>query len=268
MLETLALVKWPLLAAALASLPLSYYGVFLVERRMVFVSVTLAQSALCGAALSFLAGWEARIGALLVVALTITLLAAWGSRTGRHALPEDSVLGVLYVVLGALAVVFLSKSVQGGLDEATLLFGSLLGVSLRDVQVLAAMVALLALLHGWGYRRFLAVTFDAETSRVLGMRVPSLELAFFAGLGALLAVAISQIGVLLSFGYLVLPAAAARAFGRGTRSVFLSAGAIGVLGSAAGTLASIHWDVPTGAAICLALAVPLPVAELVRARRG
>lgn len=265
MLETLALVKWPLLAAVLASLPLAYYGVFLVERRMVFVSVTLAQSALCGAALSFLVGWEPRVGALMVVALTIGLLAVWG-RGGRSSLPEDSVLGVLYVLLGALAVVFLSKSVQGGLDEATLLFGSLLGVSLKDVRLLGAMVALLALLHAWGYRRFLAVTFDSETSRVLGMPVGRLELLFFAGLGALLAVAISQLGVLLSFAFLVLPAAAARTFGRGTRGVFLCAWVIGVLGSLAGTLASIRWDVPTGAAICLALALPLPAALALRRR--
>ncbi len=265
MLETLALVKWPLLAAVLASLPLAYYGVFLVERRMVFVSVTLAQSALCGAALSFLVSWEPRVGALLAVGATIAALALWG-RGGRRSLPEDSVLGVLYVLLGALAVIFLSKSVQGGLDEATLLFGSLLGVSQRDVELLAATVAALGLLLLWGHRRFLAVTFDAETSRVLGMPVGRLELAFFAGLGVLLGVSISQLGVLLSFAFLVLPAASARAFGRGTRSVVGAACAIGVLGSVAGTLASIHWDVPTGAAICLALALPLPAALAIRGR--
>lgn len=266
MFETLMLVKWPLLGAVLASLPLAYYGVFLLERRMVFVSVSMAQAALCGAAMAFFFGWEPRATGLAVVAAIIGIMVL-RSRTGREALPEDAVLGISYVVLGALSVVFLSKSAQGGLDEATLLFGSLLGVSPRDVAILAAVTGLLGVFNLALHKRFLAAAFDPETSRVLGLRVDFTELAFFSGLGAVLAVAISQIGVLLSFAYLVLPAASARGFFRGTLGVFVAAGAIGALASAAGTVASIHWDVPTGAAICLALAFPLPISLLLR-RRG
>ncbi len=265
LLDTLALVKWPLLGAVLASLPLAYFGVFLLERRMVFVSVSLAQAALCGASMAFFFGWEPRLTGLAVVGAVIAALALRG-RDGRGALPEDAVLGILYVVLGGLAVIFLSKSAQGGLDEATLLFGSLLGVSPKDVAVLAAVCGLLLIMGLILHKRFLAVAFDPETSRVLGLRVGLLELAFFSGLGALLAVAIGQIGVLLSFAYLVLPAAAARGLARTTRGVFTAAACIGALGSAAGTLASITWDVPTGAAICLALAVPLPLSLVVHRR--
>jgi ABC-type Mn2+/Zn2+ transport system permease subunit len=263
MCETLLLVRWPLLGAILASLPLGYYGVFLLERRMVFVSVSLAQAALCGAAVAFFFGWEPRLTGLAVVAAIIMIMVLRG-RSGRVALPEDAVLGILYVVLGGLSVIFLSKSVQGGLDEATILFGSLLGVTSRDVFMLAGVTALLAVTNAFLHCRFLAVAFDPETSRVLGLRVDLSELAFFAGLGAVLAVSISQIGVLLSFAYLVLPAASARGFSRRSLGVFAGACCIGALGSAAGTLASIHWDVPTGAAICLALAVPLPLSLLRR----
>jgi ABC-type Mn2+/Zn2+ transport system permease subunit len=265
LIETLALVKWPLLGAVLSSLPLAYYGVFLLERRMVFVSVSLAQAALCGASLAFFFGWEPRLTGLAVVGAVIAALAL-RSRNGRDALPEDAVLGILYVLLGGLSVIFLSKSAQGGLDEAALLFGSLLGVSPKDVAVLVGVCVLLLagdlLLH----KRFLAVAFDPETSRVLGLRVGLLELAFFSGLGLLLAVAIGQIGVLLSFAYLVLPAAAARGIAKTARGVFISAACIGAAGSAAGTLASIRWDIPTGAAICLALALPVPLVLIIRRR--
>ena len=267
LLETLVLVKWPLLGAVLASLPLAYFGVFLLERRMVFVSVSLAQSALCGASLAFFFGWEPRLVGLAVVGAVIAALAL-RSRDGRDALPEDAVLGILYVVLGGLSVIFLSKSAQGGLDEATLLFGSLLGVSPKDVAVLAAVCGLLLIGGLLLHKRFLAVAFDPETSRVLGLRVGLLELAFFSGLGALLAVSIGQIGVLLSFAYLVLPAACARSLFRTTRGVFTAAGIVAVCGSAAGTLGSIRWDVPTGAAICLALAVPLPFVLVLARRRA
>src|SRR5512140_1398934 len=107
MLDTLLLIKWPLLGALLASFPLAYFGVFLLERRMVFVSVSLAQAALCGAAMAFFFGWEPRLMGLLVVAAVIALLSLRG-RGGRQALPEDALLGILYVVLGGLSVIFLS----------------------------------------------------------------------------------------------------------------------------------------------------------------
>jgi zinc/manganese transport system permease protein len=266
MVETLLLVKWSLLGATLASLPLAYFGVFLLERRMVFVSVSLAQAALLGAAMAFFYGLEPRIMGLATVAGVIALL-TWRGRGGRESLPEDALLGILYVVLGGLSVVFFSKSAQGGLDEATLLFGSVLGISAKDVAILFCVTAVLAALCALFHRRFLAVAFDPGTCRVLGMRVGLLELLFFSGLGALLAVAISQIGVLLSFAYLVLPAASARSLFRSTMGVFVASGLIGALGSVAGTLASIHWDLPTGAAVCIALALPLPVALIIGCRR-
>jgi ABC-type Mn2+/Zn2+ transport system permease subunit len=258
--ETLLLVKWPLAGALLASLPLAYYGVFLLERKMVFVSVALAQAALCGAATALLWNLAPRFTSLLFVAAAIAVLAVRGQR-GRNGLPEDALLGVLYVSLGALAVVLISKAPHGGLDEATLLFGSLLGVTARDVAILLSVSAPLAVIHFALHKRFLGATFDPETSKVLGVNVLGLELAFFGGLGAILAVAIGQIGVLLSFAYLVLPAAASRTIFRSTFGVFVGAGIIGAAGSLGGTLASIHWDVPTGAAICLALVLPLPIAE-------
>ena len=265
MVETLLLVRWPLLGAVLTSLPLAYYGVFLVERRMVYVSVTLAQAALLGAAAAFCFGLEPRLTGLATVVAVISVL-AWRGRGVKEILPEDALLGVLYVVMGGLSVIFFSKSAQGGMDEATLLFGSMLGISSRDVSILFGAGAPLAAISAIYHRRFLAASFDPETCKVLGMPVGLWELLFFSGLGIILAVAISQIGVLLSFAYLVLPPASARSLFRTGRKVFFASAAIGAAGSVAGTLASIQWDVPTGAAICLALALPLPFALILRRR--
>lgn len=266
MYETLLIVKWPLVAAVLASLPLAYYGVFLVERRTVFVAVTLAQAALCGSAVALFAHWEPHLLGLVFVAGTIgaTVL---GGGTGNRALPEDSRLGVLYVAMGALAVLVLSKAAHGSLDEASLLFGSLLGVTRRDSALLLGACGVLAVLCTVMHRRFLATAFDPETARVLGAPVGRYDLLFFGGLGAFLAIAINQIGVLLSFAYLVLPAANARCLFRGTRGVFVGSALVGVIGSLAGTLASVRWDLPTGAAICLALSLPLPAALLAGRKR-
>ncbi len=265
MIETLFFVKWPLLVAVLAGIPLAYHGVFLMERRMVFASVTLAQAALAGTAAGFFFRVEPRLTGLASVAGCIAIVAFAESRPAAR-ISGDASLGILYVLCGAFAVLFLSKSAQGGLDEASLLFGSLLGAGPKDAMVAGSVLVALACLHVWGYNRFVAAAFDPETSRVLGLGVERLNLAFYAGLGALLAVSIGQIGVLLSFAYLVLPPVCGRCFGRAIGSVFMLSGAFAVAGTVLGTLASIHWDLPTGAAICAALALPLPFTLLARRR--
>jgi ABC-type Mn2+/Zn2+ transport system permease subunit len=262
--ETLWFVKWPLLVALLAGIPLAYHGVYLMERRMVFASVALAQAALAGTAAGFYFHLEPRAASLGAVALCIFLL-GWQSARPASRISGDAALGILYVLGGGAAVLFLSKSAEGGLDEATLLFGSLLGVTQKDAATAACVLVLLAALHFWGFRRFLATTFDPETSRVLGVPVTALELVFYAGMGLLLAMSIGQIGVLLSFAYLVLPPVAGRLAGRSIRGVFLWAGLSAVVGTVLGTVASVQWDLPTGAAVCIALALPLPLAAL---RRG
>ncbi len=265
MFETLVFVKWPLLVAVLAGIPLAYHGVFLMERRMVFASVALAQAALAGTAMGFFFHQEPRLLGLAAVAVCIAVVAFTESRP-RARISGDAALGILYVLGGALAVLFLSKSAEGGLDEASLLFGSLLGANAKDAMVAAIVLLALATLHAWGYNRFVAAAFDPETSRVLGLKVERLNLAFYAGLGTLLAVSIGQIGVLLSFAYLVLPPVCGRCFGRAIGSVFLLSALFAVAGTVIGTLASIHWDLPTGAAICAALALPLPFTLLARRR--
>lgn len=254
------LVAWPLAAACAAALPLAYFGLFLVERRAVFLSVTLAQAAFAGSAAAALLGTSPRLTALAAVALALLITALLGR--DRGGLPEDARLGVLYVTLGAAAVVILARAPHGGPDESSMLFGSLLGVGPRDAAVLASTAAAAAAVAAPLHRRFLAVTFDPETSRASGLPVRSLELVFSGALGGVLALAIGQVGVLLAFAYLVMPAAAARGFARGTTGAVLWSLGLALCGTLAGTWASVLWDLPTGPAICLALAAPLPLARL------
>ncbi|MFZ5985121.1 MAG: metal ABC transporter permease [Acidobacteriota bacterium] len=262
MFETLFLLKWPLAGVLVAALPLAYYGVFLLERRMVFVSVTLAQAAMAGAAAASFLHADPRATAFLATSLVIAALAR--GRGERGFLPGDAVLGVLYVVLGGVTVILLSRSAHGGMDEATLLFGSLLGVVRSDVWVLLVVGAAVGAVALLGHRWFLATAFDPETSEVLGYRVALVEAAFFGGLGLMLSVSIRLLGVLLSFALLVLPAAAARSLSGRSLAVFVGAQAAAAGACVLGTAASVRYDLPTGAAICLALALPLAGAWVVR----
>jgi len=252
MVEMGSLLFWPVLGALLASVPLAYFGVFLVERRMVFVSVTLAQAAVAGAAAAAFLHAPPRLCALAASALLVALLIR--PRSGRPFLPEDSLLGVLYVGAGSLAVVLLAASPGAGLDETALLFGTLLGVGPRDAAVLGVAAALSGLLALFLHRRYLAVAFDPETARVLGEPVTLVETAFFGSLGLVISLSIGLLGVLLTFGLLVLPAAAVRGLARKTVTVFAGAQAVAAASVVGGTALSARLDWPTGAVIGLVLA--------------
>lgn len=247
------LLLWPLAGALVVAVPLAYYGVFLVERRMVFVSVSLAQAAMAGAAAASFLRADLRLGALFGTT-GLVLLLVLRSRSEAHLFPDDSLLGFLYVVGGGMAVVLLAVSPGSGLDETALLFGTLLGIAPADVALLSAAAAVSGALALFLHPRYLFVAFDTETAQILGERVTLVEAAFFGSLGLVVSVAIRMTGVLLTFALLLLPALAMRSLSRKSLPVFVGASLLAVSGVFAGLLLSARLDWPTGACISLVLA--------------
>ncbi|MBI4870312.1 MAG: metal ABC transporter permease [Candidatus Riflebacteria bacterium] len=240
------------LAGLLAGAICTWLGSFVVLRRLVFVSVALAQVASAGVAMAVLAGL-----APAPIALGAALLAALAcSRTrGRGVLPPDAYMGVMYVLAGALAILFLSKSGTGEAEQLEMLHGNLLIVPASRVWVLAAAALGVAVFHVVGHARLLAIAFDPVSSAVSGLRVWLWELAFFVALGAGIALTVQSCGLLLVFAYMVVPASTGLLAGVRLPGVL----ALGLACQAASTLFGL-WiayekDLPAGPAIVATMVV-------------
>jgi ABC-type Mn2+/Zn2+ transport system permease subunit len=254
MLEILVLFREAFLGTLLIALGCSITGVFVVYRRIVFVSAALAQLSSAGvAAALFLAGWGLAIGPLgseLFMSSIVTLggVLFFSLEGERRAVPGDARLGIAYVLAGAAAVLLVARA--AGADAHTLLLrGNILGIREEEALLLLATVAAILIVHFLFHKEFVFVSFDGEMASTLGYRVRLWTILLYLTLGAIVAVSIESAGVLLVFSLLVLPPVTGILLGRRLGSVMLWSAAAGVGSGALGFILSIQLDLPTGPAI-------------------
>jgi zinc/manganese transport system permease protein len=236
------------LALSLAAPPL---GVFLMLRRMSLTADVLAHGILPGIAAGFLvAGLSVTAMSIggLVAGLVVALGAGAISRaTGGR---EDAALAALYLVALALGVTLISTR-AGSVELSHLLFGSVLGVDDPALFMMAGVssVTLAALAFAW--RPLVVECFDPSFAAAARVRGGAWHLLFLGLVVLNVLAAFQALGTLMAVGLMMLPAVAARHWGRSVGGMAYASVLIALLSSAAGLLLSFHLDLPSGPAIVL-----------------
>ena len=261
----------PLLACLILTAIHVYLGLHVLARGVIFVDLALAQVAALGVTVAFLAGHPIQSEAAYWYALVFTLGGAAlfaASRTQRMTVPQEAVIGIVYAVSAAAAVLVVDRAPQGGDRIRQILVGSILTVTPGEVGTLAQLNAPIGLLHWLVRRPLLDISFDPEGA---GARraVRAWDFVFYASFGVVVTSSVRLAGVLLVFASLVVPATAAAALAGSARGRLVIGWALGVVVSLGGLGASWVWDLPTGATVVVAFGVVaaiVGVALAVRAR--
>ena len=203
----------PLLACLILTAIHVYLGLHVLARGVIFVDLALAQVAALGVTVAFLAGHPIQSEAAYWYALVFTLGGAAlfaASRTQRMTVPQEAVIGIVYAVSAAAAVLVVDRAPQGGDHIRQILVGSILTVTPGEVGTLALLYAPIGLLHWLVRRPLLDISFDPEGA---GARraVRAWDFVFYASFGVVVTSSVRLAGVLLVFAYLVVPATAAAA---------------------------------------------------------
>ena len=107
MTDALALLWTPfLVAVALVGIH-AYFGIQVLARKIVFVDLALAQIAALGATVAFMLGHPTQDAATYFYSLGFTLLAAvllTSTRNWSTRVPQEALIGVIYVVAAAAAI--------------------------------------------------------------------------------------------------------------------------------------------------------------------
>jgi len=266
----------PFLACLVLTAIHVYLGLHVLARGVIFVDLALAQVAALGVTIAFLAGHAIQSEAAYWYALAFTLGGAAlfaASRTRRAPVPQEAIIGIVYAVSAAAAVLVVDRAPQGGEHIKQILVGSILTVTPAEVGTLALLYAPIGVLHWLVRRPLLEISFDPEGA---GARraVRAWDFIFYASFGVVVTSSVRLAGVLLVFAYLIVPATAAAALARSARGRLLVGWALGLLVSVAGLVASWTWDLPTGATVVVtfgvlvaAVAVALAVRAGARATR-
>ena len=238
-------------AGLLTAVVCSLLGVYVILKRMVFIGITLAETATCGVALAFVLSWPPVAGAMLLTLGAVGLL-AYPLETAR--LPRDAAMGVVFLLAAAGSILLVSHSGFGMMEVKALLYGDLILADAADFHVLLGVLTPI-LLFFLLFRRPLLNTFlDREAMLVLGGHPGWWEALYFLALGLAVSAASKIAGPLLVFAYLLLPAATALSLSKQFTFVLLLTAATALLATLLGIGISFHFDLPTNQTICVTAA--------------
>lgn len=234
--------------AAIAGMLCGLVGTYVVLRGMSYIGHGLSHAIFGGAAASAVVGVSYFLGAGLwglVSALVI------GRMSRRSALRGDAAIGVVTTAGFAVGLALFGFYGQARRNLDALLFGSLLGVDLADVQVVTAVTLVSAAVVFFAYRPLLFTTFDAEVADASGVPTARVDALFMLLLATAVLVSMQVLGVMLVAAGLVIPPATARLLtDRFSRMLWVST-ALGMVFAGVGMMASYHLDIAPGAAIVL-----------------
>ena len=256
MAEALSIMLWPLIACLLLPGILVYYGLHIVRREIIFVDLALAQVAALGICVAILLKHEPHdwqtyawsLGFTFVGAAIFTL-----TRTRDHRVPQEALIGIVYVVAAAAAILLLSQSAEGNEELKRTLVGDILLVQPGEVLRAFALYLVIGVVHLLFRKKFLLISFEPERAEVEGLPVRAWDFLFYALFGFVVTSFVRIGGVLMIFSYLIVPAVCANLLVDTLKFKLLVGWLTATTSSIVGLYASYKLDLPTGAAIVCAL---------------
>jgi zinc/manganese transport system permease protein len=261
----------PLLACLVLTGIHAYLGLHVLARGVIFVDLALAQVAALGLSVAVLAGHSIQGEAAYWYALAFTVGGAAlfaVSRVHRGPIPQEAIIGIVYAVSAAVAVLVVDRAPQGSEHIKQLLVGSILTVTAGEVAALAALYTGVGALHWLIRRPLLDISFDPDGARQRGRAFRAWDFVFYLSFGLVVTSSVRLAGVLLVFSYLIVPAVVGVLLARGVTSRLLIGWGFGLVASVLGLLGSWTWDLPTGAAIVFTFGTLLGVVALLLAGRA
>ncbi|HEV2854402.1 MAG TPA: metal ABC transporter permease [Thermoanaerobaculia bacterium] len=261
-----------LLPAFVASLILTgihaYLGVHVVERGVIFVDLSLAQIAALGATVAYLLGNDLHSTTAYLYSLGFTFLGAAIfalSRVHRQTrIPQEAVIGIVYAVSAAVAILVMSKATQETEHLKEMLVGNILSVTWPELAKTAVLYAAVGLFHYIFRKRFLLISMDEQEAERQGLNVRFWDFLFYVSFGFVVTSSVAIAGVLLVFCFLIVPSVTAMLFAERLWARLAIGWTMGAVVSAGGVALSFLMDLPTGAAIVATFGLTLLVLAGVR----
>ena len=204
----------PLLACLVVSGVLVYLGLHVVERKVIFVDLALAQIAALGVMWAILMGYDHETDTLPVTlySLAFTALGALVfsiTRTRNERVPHEALIGIIYVAASAGGLVLADRFALGTEALKELIAGRVALVTPEIVTKLAITCAVVAAVFVGLHKRFMRISRDPAAAEAAGMFIRGWDFMFYMLFGILITQCVSVLGVLPVFAYLVIPAVAA-----------------------------------------------------------
>ena len=249
-----------MIAGALAAIACGIIGTYVVTKKMVFISGGISHASYGGVGIGYYLGISPIVGAMFFALFSAIMM---GLVTRRTKIPDDTAIGILWAVGMAVGIIFIQlKEVYSG-DLMSYLFGSILFVELSDLITIAVIDIVIILVVLLLYKEFLAISFDEEFSKVVGIRTEFLSLILLGLIAFTIVVLIKVVGIILIIALLTIPATIAKLFTNRLKNMMFLSVVFGLVITIGGLLLASELDLRSGATIVLVGAVAYGVSYLI-----
>ncbi len=257
-----------LLGCALVGFTNGVLSPFVVLRRLALLADALSHSLLPGLAVGAMLFGLAPLGLFTGALVAALLVGLGGQLVARNSrLLEETAICALYTVAFSLGIVLLKYS-RVPVDLDHFLFGNVLGLADIDLWLAYGVgFVVVGCLVAW-QRGLLLALFEPTVAQSVGVPVARLNYLLIVLMICAMVASLQAVGVVLSVGLLVLPAATVYLLTDSLALMMWGGGALGAVGACAGLLLSFWIDVPSGPAIVMLLGVAFVAAYVFGPRYG
>jgi zinc/manganese transport system permease protein len=265
MSELLELMAAPFAACVVLVGIHAYLGMHVIQRKVIFVDLALAQIAALGATFSFLLGMSPHGRGAYFFALGFAIVGAAIfslTRMRTERVPQEAIIGVVYAVALASAILVADRAPEGAEHIKETLVGMILWVTWPTVLKTAVIYGIVGLIHIALRRRFFQISFDPERAYAEKRWVRLWDFIFYVTFAFVITSSVAIAGVLLVFTFLVIPAVIATLFATRVGIRLTIGWTVGIAACLIGLMGSYRFDLPSGPAVVASLGIALILAAL------
>jgi zinc transport system permease protein len=249
------LLQMAVLAALGASFASGIIGSYVVVKRIVSLSGSIAHSVLSGLGAAlwlqrvYGLNWLLPIYGALAAGVIAALIIGWVHLYYRER--EDAIIAMIWSVGMAAGVIFVSQIPGFNVELMNFLLGNVLWVGPSDLYILAILDLVILVTVILFHKRFLALCFDEKQAQLQGIAVGRLYLLLLVLIALSVVLLINIVGIILVLSMLALPASIAGNFTYRLSRMMVIAVLLNVAFSLGGMAIAYRLDWPAGATIAL-----------------
>jgi zinc transport system permease protein len=238
--------QYALMGGIIVAVSCALVGLFLILRKEAMIGDGVAHTAFGGIAIGLYLGIYPILTALIVSVFAVISISYMRRKGLAHS---DSAIAVILALGFSTGLIIISLAGGFNVELFGYLFGSILTIDSGDLMVGIALGIITLAFIGLFYKELLSITFDEESSRLMGIPVSFLETSFSILVAVTIVLSIKVIGIILVVALLVLPGLAALQLRMSFKGTTVASIFFGVISVVVGLLLSAIYDVATSGII-------------------
>ncbi|MCL2389567.1 MAG: metal ABC transporter permease [Elusimicrobia bacterium] len=236
------------IASGLCAISCAIVGVWVFFFKIPFVALTMAHAAFAGAVIGIFFGLNPVVSAVVFCLAAAFFIAPLAQKGNFSANASTS---IIFSFMLGLAFLFMALIQENRALALSLMWGSPLTVSVRDIYFIAACAAAVLTFLVVFNKGIIAVIFSRDLAKASGIAEKPIFYALIILCALSVSVNISGIGGLLIYSLITIPTATAYQFSQKIKPMYFLSALFALAACWLGLLASYIFNLPTGASVVL-----------------